>query len=131
MFVGLISISERNHIDHANYAFRRYAELQYSLSHTRCSKLRLSYRYVHTRICIYIYIHIYKYTYTYKYIYIYKYTYIYTYVYICINIYIHICRDDIIGITLVVKHSAPRGTAVRGDGPRDGYHLGMFISYLY
>jgi hypothetical protein len=31
-------------INLANKAFRRYTELQYSLSHTRCSKLRLSYR---------------------------------------------------------------------------------------
>ena len=36
--------SERARIDLANTAFRRYAELQYSLSHTRCCKLRLSYR---------------------------------------------------------------------------------------
>lgn len=36
--------SERARIDMANTAFRRYAELQYSLSHTRCCKLRLSYR---------------------------------------------------------------------------------------
>ena len=31
-------------IELANKAFRRYAELQTSLSHTRCCKLRLSYR---------------------------------------------------------------------------------------
>jgi hypothetical protein len=35
---------EQARVDMANRAFRRYAELQYSLSHTRCCKLRLSYR---------------------------------------------------------------------------------------
>ena len=42
--LGLIGPSERARIDLANRAFRRYSELQYSLSHTRCCKLKLSYR---------------------------------------------------------------------------------------
>ena len=42
--LGLIGPTERARIDLANRAFKRYAELQYSLSHTRCCKLRLSYR---------------------------------------------------------------------------------------
>ena len=42
--LGLIGPTERARIDLANRAFRRYTELQYSLSHTRCCKLRLSYR---------------------------------------------------------------------------------------
>lgn len=42
--LGLIGPTEWMRIDLANRAFRRYAELQHSLSHTRCCKLRLSYR---------------------------------------------------------------------------------------
>ena len=57
--------SERARIGLANTAFRRYAELQYSLSHTRCCKLRLSYRgetkHTHTHVHTHVDIHTHKY----------------------------------------------------------------------